>query len=158
MELNLTTSVRYNETKTLEIKMKKAFLLAIALFILTACSSGSNTSADFTGEWKLISYGDASNPTPAIPNVDTSIKFDSNGRVSGNVGCNGFGGNYKMNGDKITFNSIVSTMMYCEDTSLQEQIVLGVFSDNVKLQIQRNNDTLTITSADGSSVVNFARK
>jgi hypothetical protein len=36
--------------------------------------------------------------------------------------------------------------------------LLSVFSDNVKLQIQMKSDTLTITSADGLSVVNIARK
>jgi heat shock protein HslJ len=94
--------------------MKKIFLLAITLFILTACSG---TSADITGEWKLVSYGDAANPTVAIPNIDTSIKFDSNGQINGNVGCNGFGGNYKISDDKISFDSIMSTMMNCEQTS-----------------------------------------
>ena len=135
--------------------MKKTFLLAITLFILAACSSAS---ADITGEWRLISYGDAGNTTPAIPNVDTSIKFDSNGQITGNVGCNSFGGNYEVNGDKITFSSIMSTLMYCEETSSQEQAVLGIFSDNVNLQIQMNGDTLTITSANSASVVNLARK
>ena len=130
--------------------MKKAILLIIALFILTACSTAS---VDISGEWKLKSFGDAKNPIPAIPTVDTSIKFDSNGQINGNVGCNGFGGNYEMSGDKITFDSIMSTLMYCDETSAQEQAVLGVFSDKVKLPIQLNGDTLTITSADGASVV-----
>ena len=135
--------------------MKKIFLLAITLFILTACSSAS---ANITGEWKLVSYGDAANPTSAIPNVDTLIKFDSNDQINGNVGCNGFGGNYKISGNKITFGSIMSTMMYCEETSPQEQAVLGVFSDGVKLPVQMNGNTLTITSADGASVVTLTRK
>ncbi len=135
--------------------MKMTFLLTLAFLILSACSSAS---VDITGEWRLVSYGDAANPTPAIPNVDTSIKFDSKGQLNGNVGCNGFGGNYEMSGDTITFNSIMSTLMYCEETSAQEQAVLGVFSDNVKLQIQMNGNTLTITSADGASVVTLARK
>ena len=135
--------------------MKKIFLLAITLFILAACSSAGT---DITGDWKLISYGDAAKTTPAIPNVDTSIKFDSNGQISGNVGCNSFGGNYEVNGDKITFSSIMSTLMYCEETSSQEQAILSIFSDNANLKIQMNGETLTITSADGASVVNLARK
>jgi heat shock protein HslJ len=143
------------EVKILEMKMKKTFLLAVVLFILAACSS---SNANIAGDWKLISYGDATNPMPAVPNVDTSIKFESNGQISGNVGCNGFGGNYEVTGDKITFNSIMSTMMYCEETSLQEQAVLSVFSDSMKLQFQMNGDTLTIISADGLSAVNLARK
>lgn len=135
--------------------MKKTFLPVIALLILAACSS---TSPNIAGEWKLVSYGDAVDPTPAIPNVDTSIKFDSNDQLSGNVGCNGFGGNYELSGNKITFSEIMSTIMYCEETSMQEQGVLGVFSDNLVLQIQLNGDALTITSANGASVVNLAPK
>ena len=134
--------------------MKKTFLLAITLFILAACSSAGT---DITGDWKLISYGDAASTTPAIPHVDTSIKFDANGQISGNVGCNSFGGDYKVSGDKITFNSIMSTLMYCEETSSQEQTILSIFSDNKNLKIQMNGETLTITSADGTSVVNLAR-
>jgi heat shock protein HslJ len=135
--------------------MKKTFLFVIALLILTACST---VSSDITGDWKLVSHGDAANPTPALPNVDASINFDANGQMSGNVGCNGFGGSYEMSGDTITFSSIMSTLMYCEQTSAQEQSVLGVFSDKVKLKIQLDGDILTITSADGSSVAVLARK
>ena len=135
--------------------MKKTFLLAILFLLLSACS---NSSADITGEWKLISYGDVNNPTPALPNVDTSIKFDSNGQIGGSVGCNTFGGNYEKSYSTITFSGIFSTMMYCDETSTQEQAVLGTFSDSVSLQTQLNGSTLTITSADGSSVVVLERK
>ncbi len=135
--------------------MKKSFFTTIALFILAACSS---PNPDIAGEWKLISYGNSANPTPAVPDVDTFINFDLNGEIGGNVGCNSFGGNYEVSGDTIVFRSIMSTMMYCEETSPQEQAVLGLFSDDVKLRIQINSNTLTITSTDGSSVVNLARK
>jgi len=136
------------------MKMKKTLLIAIALLILSACSGASPA---VTGEWKLVSYGDPSNPTTALPKVDTSIKFE-NGQLSGNVGCNGFGGNYELKGDKITFNGVMSTLMFCEETSAQEQGVLSVFSDKVELTMQLSGDTLTITSADGSSVVHLARE
>lgn len=135
--------------------MKNIFLLVIALLLLAACSSTSKVNV--TGEWKLVSYGDPSNPTAALPKVDTSIKFE-NGQLSGNVGCNGFGGNYELKGDKIIFSGVMSTLMFCEETSAQEQGVLTVFSDKVELKIQMTGDTLTITSADGSSAVNLARK
>ena len=128
----------------------------MALLMLAACS-GANT-ANITGDWKLVSYGSVDNPTPAIPDVETSITFDSEGQMNGNVGCNGFGGNYEISSDKITFDSIMSTLMFCEGTSDQEQAVLGVFSDKVGLQFQLNDNTLTITSVDGLSVVNLERK
>ncbi len=136
--------------------MKKIFLMiTLVLLVLAACS---NKNADITGEWKLVSYGAASNPTPAVQNVDTSIKFEANGNMGGNVGCNSFGGNYDISADTIAFNSIVSTMMFCEAISAQESAVLGIFSDNMKLPVQLNGDTLTITSANGESSVTLARK
>jgi len=134
--------------------MKRIFLIAIIVLALTACSP---VKPDLSGEWKLVSYGDSSSPTPALPDVDTTIKFED-GQMSGNVGCNGFGGTYELGGDQITFSGIMSTLMYCEESMMQEQGVLGVFSDSVALQIQLNGDTLIITSADGSSVVNLALK
>jgi heat shock protein HslJ len=137
------------------MKMKKIIPFVITLLILAACSTAS---VDIAGDWKLVSYGDPSNPTPAIPNVDASINFDSKSQISGNVGCNGFGGSYKVSGGTITFSAIISTMMYCEETSAQEQAVLSAFSDNVKLQFQLDGNTLTITSADGSAVVVLERK
>ncbi|MBI5954419.1 MAG: META domain-containing protein [Chloroflexi bacterium] len=136
--------------------MKKPHLLLIALFIL-ALSACSPAKPDISGDWKLVSYGDAANPTPALPDVETTITFED-GQMSGNVGCNGFGGEYGLNGDQITFNGIMSTMMFCEETSTQEQGVLSVFSDNLALQIQVSGDSLTIASPDGASVVILARK
>ena len=138
--------------------MKRSTLLLTALFVLAVVLIACSTSKpDITGDWKLVSYGDAANPTPALADVDTTITFED-GQMSGNVGCNGFGGNYELRGDEITFSGIMSTMMFCEQTSAQEQGVLSVFSDNGALQIQLNGDSLTIASADGASVVNLARK
>jgi hypothetical protein len=69
--------------------MKKISLTLITLFtlavlILSACASGG-ASASPTGEWRLISYGDASNPTPALPIVETSINFNEDGTFGGSV-------------------------------------------------------------------------
>lgn len=139
----------------MEIKMKKTILFAMTILILAACSS--TPKVDLAGEWKLISYGDVTNPTPALPNVETTIKFE-NGQVSGNVGCNSFGGDYEMKGNTIVFGSMFSTEMYCEETSTQEQGVLGIFAGGMDLSIQMNGDILAITSPSGSSVVNLARK
>ena len=140
--------------------MKKTPLLSIMLFvlsilILSACTGGA--SASVVGEWTLVSYGDASSPTPAAPDVETSINFDEKDKFSGNVGCNSFGSEYTVDGDQIVFGSIVSTMMFCDATSAQESAVLSILSDqSVKYQI--NGEQLTITASDGDSVVVLAKK
>lgn len=134
--------------------MKKYVFALLALLILSACSSGN--SASVTGTWKLVSYGSASNQTPATADVDTSIEF-KDGQVNGNVGCNGFGGDYKVDGDRLTFGPIMSTMMFCEGpVGDQEMGTLMVLKESATFVL--DGDTLTVTSADGSAIVVLARK
>ena len=107
--------------------------------------------------FRSVSYGPASSQTPAAADVDTSIEFKSDGTLSGNVGCNGFGGDFKVEGDTITFGSIVSTMMFCEGpVGEQEMAVIAALQESAKFVLDGN--TLTITSADGNSVIVLARK
>ena len=138
--------------------MKKSILLMIAsiLFagiILAACTGGA--SADIVGEWRLVSFGPASSPREAAG--ETSINFGADGQMAGNVGCNSFGGEYKVSGMKIEFGPIMSTLMACMDTiGDQESATLAVFANTASFAL--TGDTLTITSADGSTVVVLARK
>jgi heat shock protein HslJ len=135
--------------------MKRLIVGLMVLFVLAACSGGA--SASITGQWKLVSYGSAANQTPAAPDVDTSIEFKSDGPMSGNVGCNGFGGDYKVSGDTLTFEPVMSTMMFCEGpVGDQEMGTLAVLKDSAKFVL--DGDKLTITSADGNAVIVLARK
>ena len=130
-------------------------LIAVAGIILAACSNSA--SASLTGTWKLVSYGDSASLTPAVADVDTSIRFGEDGKVEGNVGCNGFGGDYAVDGNTITFGPIVSTLMLCEGpVGDQETVTLNVFTESATFTLE--GDTLTITSADGGSAIVLARK
>ncbi len=130
-------------------------ILTALLILLSACSTKADLA--IAGEWELVSYGDTSNPTSALTDVDTSIIFGKDGKLNGNVGCNSFGGEYKLNNNEIVFGAIFSTLMFCEAVSSQESMVLGILSDkSVTFQIDEN--LLTITSADGASTITLARK
>jgi len=134
--------------------MKKFVIGLLAIFVLTACAGGS--SASIQGQWKLVSYGSASSQTPAASDVETSIEF-LDGKLSGNVGCNGFGGDYTVNGDTITFKSVMATLMFCEGPiGDQETATLSVLYESAAFALDGN--TLTLTSADGNSVVVLERK
>jgi heat shock protein HslJ len=140
--------------------MKKAHFILIVVLIgslISACAGNAGSSATIVGEWELVSYGSAASPTPALPDVETSINFGADGRFGGTVGCNGFGAEYKVSGDEVTFDAIVSTMMYCEAVAEQESAVIGALSEN-PVKFQLDGDTLTLTSANGTSVVVLARK
>jgi heat shock protein HslJ len=125
---------------------------------LAACSGGD--SALLMGTWELVSYGDPANPIPAAADTDadTSVIFGEDGRISGNAGCNDFGRDHKVDGDKITFGTISSTLMMCADPAIgdQETTVLNKLTEMVTFAV--DGDTLTLTSANGGSVIVLARK
>ena len=136
--------------------MKKIFvLLSVMAIALAACSPAK--PASIAGEWTLESYGDPANPTPSAPDVETSIIFGEDGQVNGTVGCNGFGGDYKVGDGTITFGALFSTLMFCEGAAgEQEQVVLAALVGTTSYSL--NGNTLTVTSADGSSVVVLVKK
>lgn len=136
--------------------MKKLVIGLLVLFTLAACAGGG-ASASINGQWSLVSYGPADSQVSAAPDVDTSIEFTSDGTLNGNVGCNGFGGDFTVDGDTITFGPIVSTMMFCEGpVGEQEAATLLVFHESASFVL--DGDTLTVTSGDGSSMLVLARK
>ena len=135
--------------------MKKLVIDLLVVLILTACAGG--TSASITGQWELVSHGSVSNQVPAAADVDTSIEFGADGQLSGNVGCNGFGGEYTVDGDTITFSPVTSTMMFCEGPVGEQEIgTITVFQESATFVL--DGDRLTITSADGNSMIVLTRK
>jgi heat shock protein HslJ len=135
--------------------MKKILFLGLLVILaLTACAGG-NGSPSIEGQWRLVSYGPSSGQVAAVPDVETSIEF-KDGQMSGNVGCNGFGGEYSVEGNTIKFGPVVSTMMYCEEIAEQESGALAVFQETAGFVL--DGDTLTITSADGAMSIVLARK
>jgi heat shock protein HslJ len=132
------------------------YICMIAMFMLAACGGANATS--IVGGWELVSYGDPANQTTAASiDFNTFIDFDEDGELTGNVGCNSFGGDYKVAGDQITFGSIISTLMACEEPiNQQESAVLKTFTGTATYDL--NGDTLTITSEDGTISVVLARK
>lgn len=133
--------------------MKKLYSLVMALVVfLSACST---KSASLEGNWKLVSYGDATNPTPAIPEIRTSISFEAK-KFGGMVGCNSFGGEYKITDNKITFSNVFATEMFCETVADQETTILNILIYQT-LDIEINGNQLTLTSVDGSSVIILER-
>jgi heat shock protein HslJ len=134
--------------------MKKILIGLLVVFVLAACAGGSSASVE--GQWKLVSYGSPSSQTPAVPDVETSIEF-KDGQMNGNVGCNGFGGEYEVKGDTITFGPVMATLMFCEGpVGEQEMVTLAVFQESATFVMDGN--TLTITSADGNSVIVLEQK
>jgi heat shock protein HslJ len=130
--------------------LKKLAVVLFAFLALAACAGGKSPSIE--GQWKLVSY----TQTAAAPDVETSIEF-KDGQMSGNVGCNSFGGDYTVDGGTISFDSIMSTMMFCEGpVGDQELAVLSVLQESATFVMEGN--TLMITSANGDASIVLERK
>lgn len=123
-----------------------ALLLALAL---TACSAGASTP-DLKGtSWNLIAINDQ----PVLADSAPTLVFED-GQAGGNGSCNSFGGEYTLNNGKLTFGSLMSTMMYCEGLSEQESAYLQALEAAASYQVKDN--TLHILNADGQVILAFA--
>lgn len=134
-------------------KIKKIVMLLFCIMVVCVFSGCITQSSGLSGTtWKLDSYSQGSVMKTALPDVDTYLTFNKNNQLSGNVGCNSFGGGYSVSGDRITFGQLASTEMYCNATGVmgQESSVLGFLAGEKSFTIV--GDVLTITGSDGSIV------
>lgn len=125
----------------------KRYLLILFLLSMLIAACTSKEASPLTGTWKLTAYGPKETPTPAVTGAEATLTFDGKGGVTGNGGCNSLGGKYKIDGEKITFSDIVSTLMACDDArTAQERAVTQVLSGTATYEIK--DKTLTLTNND----------
>jgi heat shock protein HslJ len=120
------------------------FVISVFGLIFAACAT-VQPGTPVTGTWDIVSYGPASNPTPTLPDLDRSIIFNGDGKISGNVGCNSFSGTYVIEGGMIIFQPMVSTKLTCTPDSImkQEQATLRILSGSADFKVEGGHLTLT---------------
>ena len=134
--------------------MKKYLLVLFMISLaVSACAAESGgASASLTGDWKLVSYGSATAQTPAVEGAEARLTFNEDGTVTGNSSCNGLGGGYTVEGNRVTFSEVVMTLMACDDSRMaQEDAVQQVLTDTATFKVDGN--TLTLTNGDMTLVL-----
>jgi heat shock protein HslJ len=127
--------------------VKKILLTLFVISLAISACAAQESSEALIGAWKLSSYGPADAQTPAVPDTEAGLTFNSDGTVSGSSGCNGLGGDYTVDGDQITFGEFVSTLIACEDPIMvQEDAMHQVLNGTATYMIEGN--TLTLTNND----------
>lgn len=102
------------------------------------------------GTWKLESVVKADAASSAPGRVPATLKFE-NGKVSVFTGCNDGSASYKVDGQSITFDSLVHTDKACgPDETAAEKAVVAVLNGQVTYKIDRSS--LTLTNAKGEGV------
>jgi len=132
------------------MKLKTIALLLAGLVVLalTACGgAGGGASLDGTS-WTL---NDLNGSVPIAGTLVTA-KF-ADGQVSGNSGCNTYGGSYEVNGDALTVSALFMTEMACLDPAGamdQESAYLDILGRAASYQV--DGPQLTITTSNGDTL------
>ncbi len=141
-------------------------VLALAMGFLSACSgnkkmtdtmpvpAGSHIDSNqqkltqhkqLMGKWDVVSISVPQKTEPeATPDVFITFAESSFG---GKAPCNHIGGNYTMEGDSISFRSIISTKMAC-GRSEQENALLNLLSNKVTTYSISENSLLLKDDSD----------
>lgn len=83
--------------------------------------SGQNPSlGGLAGTWRLVQYGDPNAPTAVIEGSEITLTFETSG-ISGNAGCNGYGGSFVFEANTLAISGVVSTLMACADDTVTQQ-------------------------------------
>jgi len=124
-------------------------LMMIATFALAACQPKASTSLEGTS-WILVEL----NGKPALS--ETTITLNLNGdTLTGNDGCNHYGGSYTSKGDSFSIGEdLMGTLMACEETIMtQSSDYTSALRKASKFSI--TDDRLHLLDENGNSLAIF---
>lgn len=80
---------------------------------------------------------------PVMPDK-ASMRFDQN-RLGANVGCNGIGGEYRIEGNRLIAGPLMATRMFCEGPVWQQEEAVNALLSAAP-ELLRSGKTLRLTS------------
>ena len=106
--------------------------------------------------WRLTGIGTATGTVTPVPQGVDAWLITKDGEVSLKTGCNGGGGDYKLEGSTLVFGPVRTTMMFCEGAAGEvERAVLKVLGTGAIGRV--DGDSLVITSGPGQGELIFAK-
>lgn len=112
-------------------------------------------SALLNTRWKLASITENGSDTPIPASLAMTLEFQTEGQVAGSGGCNSFGGQYAVEGDRLVFSQLVSTMMACTDENLMQLEGRYLKALNASGTFELADRSLTIQFDDGAGALHF---
>lgn len=142
---------------------KNTILLLFAIICLSACKTNQSTTTQsettqtitiIGKEWIAIQLG--KNAIELAENRLPNLTLSEEGKVSGSASCNRFHGRYTMDGNKISFNPLARTKMFCQETQKIEEQFMNTLS-NVKLY-EYKDEKLHFFGKDKKTLIIFKEK
>ena len=115
----------------------KALLLAVPL--LAACTTLPGAVPELSGTKWAFTTIDGARPVSA----KASLNFETD-RLGANVGCNGMGGEWRMEQDRLIADQLIGTQMYCDGLMEQERAVSALLGGKPTVTI--TGDRLVLRS------------
>ncbi len=98
--------------------------------------------------WVLVSIGQGANAVPLISGSNVTLQFDEGGKASGSGGCNSFGGDYRVQGNAISFGNLASTLRACADNRITQQEGNYLKALGAATRYEISGPQLTISGSD----------
>jgi len=116
------------------------------------------TPESLTGTtWVLDSYNNGNEAiVSVIAGTNVTLTLDEDGGISGSAGCNNYFASYETDGNALTFGSIGSTEMFCDDpegTMDQETTYLKLLDTAAGYEIE--GDSLTVQDSTDTTILTF---
>ncbi len=132
----------------------KVLILNI-LLILISCNQTktvvqTNTNQELRGNFMVTSINQI-----ALKNKQPTLSFNFKTKtVSGNAGCNSYGGDYIIKGETLTFGPFRKTKMYCDEPIMQiEKSFFTALSQTYKFSLDSKNEVLSFYDKDNNTVL-----
>ncbi len=134
--------------------MKIKCLSIIAALALGACTTSANGGS--TGGGSSVTLDDLNGTKWTITSIDGAPPVSEkakaefqDGRIGISAGCNGIGGRFTLEGDRISGGPYISTQMFCDGLMEQERALSQLLEE--KPQATLAGDSLTLKSANHSA-------
>lgn len=126
--------------------MRSGLVFALTLLPLAACASVTTSAASLEGTtWSVVSIN--GQPTPRFDQYRLEFR---RGQVGGRLGCNHFGGDYRVAGEILSAGPIAATQMACSEPHMSfESQGLALFQQPIRLTWSSGRQ-LTLSNAAGS--------
>jgi heat shock protein HslJ len=135
------------------IMLRTKFILS---FFLIALFAAANDAAQTLpqGKWRLASYNFKQKIAFPIDKMEITMNIHADGKLGGKSGCNVYGGSYAFENGKLKITDIISTMMACEEPSMQFE---HLFNDTLlgTTEYSLKDSILTLTDPKTANFLRF---
>lgn len=121
--------------------MRSVLALIVASVTLGGCATAPSGGEGLSGtHWAIVRIDGAAPVAPA----KAAMRFDED-RLGANVGCNGIGGEYRVEGGRLIAGPLMATRMFCEGPVWQQEEAVNALLSAAP-EISRRGRSMRLTS------------